>query len=60
MRPIRQPVTSGDLDQKIVPFPIFDQPLPTKWAILPTHDFALHIPVSLSSTADKLQAVYTG
>jgi hypothetical protein len=28
MRPIRQPVTSGDLDQKIVPFPIFDQPPP--------------------------------
>src|SRR5215207_2766993 len=25
MRPIRQPVAAGDLDQKIVPFPIFDQ-----------------------------------
>ena len=51
MQPMSQPVTSGDLDQKIVPFPIFDQTPLTKWAILPTHDFAPHIPVSLSSTA---------
>jgi len=52
MQPMRQPVTSGELDQKIVPFPIFDHPLLTKWVILPTHDFAPHIPVSLSSTAN--------
>ena len=28
MQPMRQPVTSGELDQKIVPFPIFEQPPP--------------------------------